>query len=165
MRKYFDDGAGADPSESLYNIYTISFNNIKGELPLELTRLCDTVQTLEVRGAQLSLEVNDLNLTGLSLQRRARDGYALWQLRHQLSGTQTWLTPGEKNVESYLESMALNQRVLLQTLIDELILLNANLKILWTGLVEASQAAHLLGEPVATLTPKSLSKSELLKEF
>ena len=165
MRKYFNDGDECSPSESLYNIYTISFNNIKGALPLELKRSCDAVQQLELRGAQLSREVSDLSLTGLSLQRRARDGYALWQLRHQVARTQSWLIPGEESLQTFLDAIPLNQRNCLENVIDELILLNANLKILWTSIIEASHASELLGHPVTSLTPKSLSKSELLKEI
>lgn len=130
---------------ALYNIYTLSFNNIKGSASeLERGRSLVRLDRLETRAKALQVEYGYIKLDRLSLVRKTRPEYSSLQWRLTLpDGKRVYVALYENAMELKLADVSTELRDTVHLVGREVQLLNANLKVQWTHYLEHCYLTHL----------------------
>jgi len=131
--------------ESLYNIYTLSFNNIMGSASdVVRGRFMVSLKELEERARDLLDEYQGFKLDRLSLVRRSFEAYSALSWRVSLDGSKRRFTSlDDEAVIELLESVQAFERDQVFCLDREVQLLNANLKIEWITYLEHCRLSKL----------------------
>lgn len=148
----------AEENDSLYNIYTLSFNNIMGSASdVVRGRFMVSLKGLEERARDLLEEYQGLKLERLSLVRRSFEGYSALSWRIALEGSKRrFVSLDDDDARELLESSEDFKRQHVMGLDREVQLLNANLKIEWTKYLEHCKLSQ---PPVGSqLLPKQMPK-------
>jgi len=150
----------AESDASLYNIGSISFNNIKDEEGIELRIQFAALLRFEQRGLQLIDEISECGIDGLSLARRAFPTHAAFLYRATVNGKRGYFDLNDDSASAVLDQMTQDQQKMVQGYYAELVLLNANLKIQWTfclQLIEARKAFDV-NSPLDSIVPKDVNR-------
>lgn len=129
---------------SLYNIYSISFNNIKEPASIvEFGRQLDRLEKLENRIRDLTEDFKNLGRSQLSLFRRSFTSHSEIKLILKQGNQRSELSFDHEELKDYLDSLSEIDQKHIRTFETEITLLNANLKIEWTRFFEFAKAASI----------------------
>ena len=129
---------------SFYNIYLISFDNIKHPATLvEFGRLLDRLEKLERRARDVIEEFKLIGLNELSIYRRTSISHSELKLVLRENGKRKEMTFLDEGLAKYLEKVDPQQKEIVKSFEPEIRLLNANLKIEWIRFIEFSKVAGI----------------------
>ena len=167
MAKKYSDSISSigvmETDDALYNIGSISFNNIKDPEGIELFNQFAYLIRLEERGLYLIEEISDLDIDGLSLARRAFPTHSAFLFRAVLGGKRNYLDLGDDSAKEILESLSDDRQRILHSYNKQLRVLNANLKIQWTFCLQLIETRELFGtkSSLDSLLPKDVNREFL----
>jgi len=150
----------AESDSSLYIRSNISLDNIKDSEGIELRRQFATLLEFEQRGLLLVEEISECGIGGLSLARRAFPTHAAFLYRAAINGKRSYFDLNDDGASAVLEQMTQDQQKLVQGYYAELVLLNANLKLLWTFCLQLIEArkAFSVNSPLDIILPKDVNR-------
>lgn len=129
---------------SFYNIYLISFDNIKHPATLvEFGRLLDRLEKLERRARDVIEEFKLIGLNELSIYRRTSISHSELKLVLRENGKRKEMTFLDEGLAKYLEKVDPQKNEIVKSFEPEIRLLNANLKIEWIRFIEFSKVAGI----------------------
>ena len=129
---------------SFYNIYLISFDNIKHPATLvEFGRLLDRLEKLERRARDVIEEFKLIGLNELSIYRRTSISHSELKLVLRENGKRKEMTFLDEGLSKYLEKVDPQKNEIVKSFEPEIRLLNANLKIEWIRFIEFSKVAGI----------------------
>jgi len=150
----------AESDDSLYIRSNISLDNIKDQEGIELRRQFATLLEYEQRGLLLIEEISECGIDGLSLARRAFPTHAAFLYRATINGKRSYFDLNDDGASVVLDQMTQDQQKMVQGYYAELVVLNANLKLLWTfclQLIEARKAFEI-NSPLDSILPKDVNR-------
>ena len=150
----------AESDDSLYIRSNISLDNIKDQEGIELRRQFATLLEYEQRGLLLIEEISECGIDGLSLARRAFPTHAAFLYRATINGKRSYFDLNDDGASVVLDQMTQDQQKMVQGYYAELVVLNANLKLLWTfclQLIEARKAFDV-SSPLDSILPKDVNR-------
>jgi len=150
----------AESDDSLYIRSNISLDNIKDQEGIELRRQFATLLEYEQRGLLLIEEISECGIDGLSLARRAFPTHAAFLYRATINGKRSYFDLNDDGASVVLDQMTQDQQKMVQGYYAELVVLNANLKLLWTfclQLIEARKAFEV-NSPLDSILPKDVNR-------
>jgi len=163
VQKYSDSIksiSAAESDSSLYNIGSISFNNIKDPEGIELSQQFAFLVRLEERGLLLTDEIGRLGIGGLSLSRRAFPTHSAFLFRLSFEGKRGYIELDSEEAANFRETLSEVQLDILEGYVKELVLLNANLKVSWTYILQTIEARNAYGvtSTLDGITPKDVNQ-------
>lgn len=150
----------SESDDSLYIRSNISLDNIKDQEGIELRRQFATLLEYEQRGLLLIEEISECGIDGLSLARRAFPTHAAFLYRATINGKRSYFDLNDDGASVVLDQMTQDQQKMVQGYYAELVVLNANLKLLWTfclQLIEARKAFEI-NSPLDSILPKDVNR-------
>ena len=150
----------AESDSSLYIRSNISLDNIKDQEGIELRRQFATLLEYEQRGLLLIEEISECGIDGLSLARRAFPTHAAFLYRATINGKRSYFDLNDDGASVVLDQMTQDQQKMVQGYYAELVVLNANLKLLWTfclQLIEARKSFEV-NSPLDSILPKDVNR-------
>lgn len=151
-------------TESFYNIYLISFDNIKHPATLvEFGRLLDRLEKLESRARDIIEEFKLVGLNELSIYRRTSITHSELKLVLRENGKRKEMTFLDEGLEAFLETIDPKKKSVVKSFEPEVRLLNANLKIEWVRFIEFSKVANIEEKFVIAVKnfPKFLTRHQI----
>jgi len=129
---------------SFYNIYLISFDNIKHPATLvEFGRLLDRLEQLESRARDVIEEFKLIELNELSIYRRTSISHSELKLVLRENGKRKEMAFLDEGLAKYLEKLDPQKKEIVKSFEPEIRLLNANLKIEWIRFIEFSKVSGI----------------------
>lgn len=154
---YFDNPYPDD--ESLYNIYTLSFNNIMGsDSDLVRGRILIGIRDLELRARDFIEEFRSNHTPGIMMTRRSFDTHSMVTLRLlESKNKRPYVNFGDEKLVSFLAEQDEETRKIIESYRVETDILNANLKIEWTRYLEVCRVIDTPDDEL--FMPKDMPKA------
>lgn len=149
MASYIENPHPEHELEALYNIYRISFNNIKGSASgIERGRSLARLKALEKRADDLRKDFEIYQIERLSVYRQARPEHSQmrWRLKAE-DGRWKIVTLESEEGQSFLESLGEEMRKIVLGFDSEFDVINVNLKLEWIEYLFRCKRANVDAEP------------------